>query len=269
MLIDTHSHINMMVKKEFDIPLTEMQARSAQTIIEQAACAGVTRFVNVGTSLVESNNCVLLARMFKDVYATIGTHPNDLKKEWRDDIGQYKKLLQEKERHKIVGIGEIGLDYHYPGFNKQLQYDGFKAQIELALEYNLPLVIHTRDAGDEILRVLQEYKQNGVRGTIHCFSEGLDFAREAIALGFVLGIGGTLTYPKNETLRQVCREVDLKSIILETDAPFLPPQSMRGQQNSPAAIAVIAQYLADLKEVSLQEVAQTTSATAAGLFTIV
>ncbi len=268
MLIDTHCHLNTIVKSEFDAPLPENFSELVQPYLDEARSHHVTRIINVGTSLIESINCVLLATHFKNIWATLGTHPNDLTADWKSDIVAYKKILQSSDKERIVGIGEIGLDYHYSDFDKQRQYDGFRAQIELALEHDLPIVIHTRDAADETLHVIEEYKQNNIRGIIHCFSENAAFAQHARELGFLLGIGGPLTYPKNQYLRDIFIETPLTSIVLETDAPFLPPQYMRGKKNSPAQIAYIAQFLADLKGVSLEEVAQATTQNAVQLFRI-
>ncbi len=268
MFIDTHCHMNMMIKKEFDVPLSDNYYPTALGIVEACQRIHIDMIINVGTSRVESDNCITLAQDFAIVYAAIGTHPNDATESWKNDIAHYKKLAMHKYDNKIVAIGETGLDYHYPNYNKQLQYDVFKAQIEIALEYDLALIIHTRDAQDETLHILEEYKHQGIRGVIHCFSEDLLFAQHAQKLGFAIGIGGTITYPKNGMLREVCRTMPLSSIILETDAPFLPPQPLRGTQNSPTNIPMIAQYLADLKETSINDVGVTTSQTARTLFTI-
>jgi TatD DNase family protein len=266
MLTDTHCHINMMIKKEFDVPIPTNFKELALPIITQAHQAGVTRIINVGTSVPESHNCIQLAQAFERCYATIGTHPNDLKSDWKKDIATYKKWLTSKETYKIVGIGEIGLDYHYPNYNKQMQYDGFRAQIELALEHDLAIVIHTRDAGGEVLELLAEYKNDGIRGVIHCFSEDQDFANYALELGFVLGIGGPLTYPKNKVLREIFTLVPLDKIILETDAPFLPPQKIRGKQNSPAQIVTVAEFLAELRGITIEEISKVTQATVSKVF---
>ncbi len=268
MFVDTHCHINTIIKKEFDQPLPNNFKELAEPIITQAKEHGITTIINVGTSLIESINCVQLAKAFPNVWATLGTHPNDLTNDWKNDVHTYKKMLQSADKERIVGIGEIGLDYHYENYDKQRQYDGFKAQIELALEFALPIVIHTRDAGDETLRVIEEYKQNNIRGIIHCFSENAAFAHEAQSLGFYLGMGGTITYPKNQYLRDICAQTPLTSIVLETDAPFLPPQYMRGKSNMPEQIRYIAQFLASIKEIELQEVAAQTTSNALGLFAI-
>lgn len=266
-LIDTHCHINTIIKKNFDTPLPDNFIELAEPIIQQAHSAGVTKIINVGTSLLESLNCIQLAKAFIHCYATIGIHPNDVKSNWHEELITLKKLLQDSS-NKIVGIGEIGLDYHYPNFDKQLQYAAFKGQIELALEHNLPIIIHTRDAQQEVLDVLEQYKSNKLRGIIHCFSEDQAFADRAIALNFVLGIGGTLTYPKNESLRTLFKSVCLESIVLETDAPFLPPQAIRGKPNTPAQIKTIAEFLAGLRNESITIIAKQTTQNAEKLFGI-
>jgi len=266
-LIDTHCHINMLVKKTFDTVLTAEDYKNAQEIIEQAREKQVSKIINVGTSYIESMNSIYLAQKFAGVYATVGIHPNDLTDTWQQELKELEQLIAQPE-NKIVGIGETGIDTHYPDYNLQKQKDAFRVQIELALKYNLALVVHTRDAPEETLRSLEEFKNSNLRGTIHCFSNDLFFAQEAIAMGFVIGIGGTLTYPKNNILRTVVTRIKLEHIILETDAPYLPVQKMRGKQNHPANIYDIAQYLADLRTNPFDLIARTTTQTAQKLFNI-
>jgi TatD DNase family protein len=271
MLIDTHCHINTMIKKDFDILLTIAEFPLAATIIQEATQAHVTKIINVGTSLIESINCVELAKTFEHCYAAVGIHPNDCTSTWQSDLKEMQKLwldisFNKHKNYKIVAIGECGLDRHYPDYNLARQKDAFKAQIEVALENSLALIVHTRDAGDETLRLLEEYKKENLRGVIHCFSEDQPFADTAIDFGFVLGIGGTITYPKNNALREVCKKVPLEKIILETDAPFLPPQSMRGKQNHPKNIALIAEFLAQLRQESFDIIAETTTKIAQSIF---
>lgn len=268
MLIDTHCHINMMVKEEFDTLLDQTQLIAAQKIIHDAATHNVTRIINVGTSVIESENCITIAQQNEHAYATVGIHPNDCTADWKIDIKTLTRYVQEKEKHKIVGIGEIGLDRHYKDHNLPRQKDAFRMQIELALAHDLAIVVHTRDAYDETLHVLDEYRTQIARGIIHCFSEDLAFAQEAINMNFAIGIGGTLTYPKNEDLRHLVTDLSLDNFVLETDAPFLPPQIMRGKQNNPKYIKTIAEYIANLRNESYEVVAQTTSATACKIFGI-
>ncbi|MEX0940894.1 MAG: TatD family hydrolase [Candidatus Babeliales bacterium] len=265
-MIDTHCHINMMIKKKFDVPIVSSELPHAKIIIEEAQQAQVNYIINVGTSLIESKNCIELAKTFKNLYASIGIHPNDCTAQWLKDFKELKPLLQKKESNKIIAIGECGFDKHYPGYNLQRQRDAFKAQVELALENDLPIIIHTRDAKDETLDALSEFSKDNIKGVIHCFSEDLAFAKEVINLNFLLGIGGTLTYPKNNILRQVFTTINLEHIILETDAPFLPPQIIRGKENHPKYILTIAEYLAEIRNESLLTIATQTTANARKLF---
>lgn len=255
-----------MVKKTFDQPLTEQEIEYARIIIQEAEQLDVTTIINVGTSLVESQNCIELAKKYAHNFAVIGIHPNDLTSSWSNDFKELKSLIKKKEILKIVGVGETGLDRHYPDYNIQRQKDAFKAHIELALEHNVGLVVHTRDAHEETLRSLEEYKGQITRGIIHCFSEDQSFANTVIDWHFALGIGGTITYPKNLALREVVVNVGLENIVLETDAPFLPPQIIRGKQNAPLHIRTVADYIAQLKEASFENVATVTTKNAKRIF---
>jgi TatD DNase family protein len=270
-LIDTHCHINCMIKKRFDQLITLNEFPYAGAIVDEASACHVTKIINVGTSLIESINCVELAKSFNQCYAAVGIHPNDCIPQWHHDLQEIKSLWFDKsfpkhKNYKIVAIGECGLDYHYADYNAQRQKDAFKAHIELSLEHSLPLIVHTRDAGDETLRSLEEYKNQGIKGVIHCFSEDQSFADTALEFGFVLGIGGTLTYPKNTALRDIFQTIPLEKIILETDAPFLPIQAMRGKQNHPRYILDIARFLAELRNKPFETIAKKTSQTALDLF---
>lgn len=268
MFIDTHCHINMMIKKNFDQPINTHELESAQLYIEQAHKAGVSFIINVGTSVIESQNCISLAKHYKNLFATVGIHPNDCTQEWKKDFNTIKEMVKDKEINKIVGIGECGIDLHYPNSDFKRQKDAFKAHIELALENNLALVIHSRDAYDETLSILGEFHADIKRATIHCFSYDLPFAQKVISWGFYIGIDAPITYPKNETLRSVVSSVGLDHSVLETDAPFLPPQHLRGKQNHPYHIKTIADYIANLLNVSFEQVASKTTNNALALFDI-
>ena len=268
MFVDTHCHLNIMTKKDFDVPLRDEHFPQIKNIIDQAAAAGVTKIVNVGTSLQESINSVEIAKRFDPVVATVGLHPCDCTPDWRKDIEGLKKLLEHKQENKIVGIGEVGLDFFHKPFDAQRQKDAFKAQIELSLEHELALVIHVREAGDELLRVLEEYAKDIKRAVIHCFCQSQDFADQVIEWGFYLGIDAPITYPKNELLRSVVKNVPLENLVLETDAPFLPPQKLRGKGNSPAYIPMFTPLIADIKGVSVDDVARVTTANALKLFSL-
>lgn len=268
MFVDTHCHVNILAKDTFDVPLTSDDLTRAQHIINDAARHDVPILVNVGTSIIESQNCIEVTKLNPNMYAVVGIHPNDITLDWKKDIQSLKAMLANKKTNNIVGIGECGFDFHYPDYNKQKQYDVFKAQIELALEHNCALVIHSRDAYEETLSMLEEFKNDITRGVLHCFSYDQAFAEQAIAWNYVLGIGGTITYPRNNELRSIVQSVPLEKIVLETDAPFLPPQIMRGKRNHPRYIVAIAEFIAKLKDTPVAAIASTTTQAACTLFGI-
>ena len=268
MFIDTHCHLNMLAKREFDTPLEESHFPIIGSFIEQAKTVGVSTIINVGTSLQESLNSIAIAKKFPNVFATVGLHPCDCTPTWRDDFKEIVKLARNHEKNKIVGIGEVGLDFYHKPFDKQRQIDAFKSQIELSLECNLALVVHVREAADELLRVLEEYRKEIKQAVIHCFCQEQYVADMVIDWGFFIGIDAPLTYPKNELLRSVVTKVPLSSIVLETDSPFLPPQSYRGKQNVPAYIPLFVPLIAELKGVSIEEVGRQTTLNAKKLFSI-
>lgn len=267
MFIDTHCHLNMMVKKTFDVQLREDDISCIARIVDEAASAGVSKIVNVGTSQTETYNAIAIAQRFSSVFATAGIHPCDCRADWRKDFAAIIQLAFDKEKNRIVAIGETGLDFYHKPFDKQRQIDAFKAHIELSLKTDLPLVIHVRHAADETLRVLEEYCTE-IKGVQHCFMQDLDFARQLLAWGLFIGLDAPIGYPKNEQLRCVIAQVPLERIVLETDSPFLPPQQYRGKQNSPKYIPLIAQELADIKDVSLAEIERLTTCNAQNLFNI-
>jgi TatD DNase family protein len=266
MFVDTHCHLSILAQKKFDTLFTPQTISAVTPIIDAAAAHDVRYIIDIGTSLIESKNCMQTARTYPGVYAVVGIHPNDLKHGWRDDLKEIAMLARTKQDNKIVGIGECGFDFHYPDYNINQQRDAFKIQIDCALENDLALVVHTRNARDETLKTLEEYKGQIKKGIIHCFSEDQEFANIVIGWGFALGIGGIITYPKNNALRDIVSTISLRAFVLETDAPFLPIQSMRGKQNHPQYIPDIAQYIAALRNQPLETIAQATTANALRIF---
>lgn len=265
MFVDTHCHLNMMVGKEVDAPLQQEDFAVITRIIAEATAVDVKKIINVGTSVAETYNSIAIAQRFECVWASAGIHPCDTTSDWRSHLKTLRKLLEDKENNKIVAVGETGLDYYHQPYDKKLQHDVFKAHIELALENGLPLIVHVREAADDVLRILEEFKGQA-RGVNHCFAQEKYVADQLIEWGFYVGIDGPITYPKNESFRQVVAQLPLSSIILETDAPFLPPQQYRGKQNHPAYIPLFAQTIADLHAVSLADLAAVTSKNVHNLF---
>lgn len=273
MLIDTHCHINCMLRgyktKSAYTEFTPTEIQHANTIISQADRQDVKLIINVGTDLIESLTCIKLAQLYKNCYAIVGIHPNDATENWKSDFKEISSYVKNTQENKIIGIGECGIDLHYENYNLPRQQDAFKAQIELSLEYNLALSIHSRDAAEETFKVIDQYRnESNFRGIMHCYAYDQGYADEAIKSKLVLGIGGTLTYPKNEILRSIVKNIRLTDIVLETDAPFLAPQVVRGTENCPANIKIIAEYIANLREISYEDVANTTTATVQRLFTL-
>lgn len=251
------------------VPLTQEEKSKCIEIIKDAAQHKVSTIINVGTTLVESKMSIEVAELSPNIYATVGLHPNSTKKDsWKEIVAEFRTFIKQHPE-KVVGVGECGIDKHYPNYNLEVQRDAFRAQIELALEYNLGLVVHSRDAAEETLNILDEYKnETHFRGTMHCYSYTLDYAQDILKMNFVLGLGGTITYKKNDFLREVAKETPLSRIVLETDAPFLAPQEYRGKPNKPAYIKNIAEYLAELKNESFATVATQTTENALRLFNI-
>lgn len=267
MFIDTHCHLNMMVEKKVDEALQQHHIDQIGSIISQAHAVGVYKIVNVGTSLAETHNSIMIAQHFPSVFASAGIHPCDTHELWRKDFKDIEKLVAYKERYNIVAIGETGLDYYHQPYNKQRQKDAFKAHIELALAHDLPLVVHVREAADDVLEILSEYAPDA-HGVNHCFCHEKYVADQFISWGWFLGIDGPITYKKNEAFRRLVATLPLEHLILETDAPFLPPQHYRGKKNSPSYIPLFAQTIADLHEISLEELGRITSHNAQQLFAL-
>jgi len=249
--------------------LSVTEKQHADNIIQQADEHDTKKIINVGTDLIESMTCIELAELYKNCYAIVGIHPNDLTENWTHEFKKIKSLVKNSSENKIIGIGECGIDTHYENYNLSRQQDAFKAHIELALESNLALSIHSRDAAEETFKVIDQYsKESNFKGIMHCYSYDQSYAKQAIDFNLVLGIGGTLTYPKNEYLRNIVQNINLNKIVLETDAPFLPPQTLRGKENSPAHIKIIANFIANLRNITYEEVANTTTLTANNLFNL-
>lgn len=247
MYIDTHCHLSMEDYDDID------------KVIEENKNALVEKIVVSGCSRKSIDEVMNLKDKYDMVYVTIGYHPEYADTVTEADLDYLKSLLGEK---KVVGIGEIGLDYHYTKENKDKQIWLFEEQLKIADALNLPVVIHSRDATMDTINILKKYK---VIGIIHCFSGSLETANIYISMGFLLGIGGVVTF-KNSKLKDVVKEVPLESIVLETDSPYLAPVPFRGKINSSKYLEYIANFIADIKNISVDELAEITSRNASSLF---
>ena len=247
MYIDTHCHLSIEDYLDID------------KVIEENKDALVEKIVVSGCSRESIEEVMDLKDRYDMVYVTIGYHPEYADTVTESDLDYLKSLLGEK---KIIGIGEIGLDYHYTKENKDKQLWLFEEQLKIADAFNLPVVIHSRDATMDTINTLKKYK---VKGIIHCFSGSLETANIYISMGFLLGIGGVVTF-KNSKLKDVVKEVPLESIVLETDSPYLAPVPFRGKINSSKYLEFIANFIADIKNISVEELAEITSRNASSLF---
>lgn len=195
-------------------------------------------------------------------FAMLGLHPCDVKANWQDELGTINTAIHQ---HKIYAIGEIGIDLYWDKTFLKEQVEAFKMQIDWAKKLKLPIVIHCRDAFDEVYAILQEEQDEDLRGIFHCFTGTLEQAQKVIALGFYLGIGGVVTY-KNAGLDKIVQQIDLKYIVLETDSPYLTPVPHRGKPNESSYLIYVAQKVADLHQISLETVAAITTGNSKFIF---
>lgn len=247
MFIDTHCHLSSSDYDDIDLVINENRKAGMEKIIVSAC------------DKKDFEEAFLLSEKYKDVFLTIGYHPEYVDDIVPADIVELDVLLKKE---KVVGVGEIGLDYHYTKDNREAQIALFEQQLALAEKNNMPVVIHSRDATEDTINTLKKYK---VKGVIHCFSGSLEVAEIYIRMGFKLGIGGVVTF-SNSNLYKVVEKIGLPNIVLETDSPYLAPVPYRGKQNSSKYVPVIAQKIADILGLSLEEVASVTTSNACELF---
>ena len=254
-LFDTHCHlVDDLYKKEW----------SPEDLIKESFSQGVNRLMTVSCSYEETSNLVEIATRYPEVYASLGVHPNNAKRVMSSaELNQWYLLT---EHSSTAAIGECGLDYHYDGFDKDLQKKVFVQQIEFAISQKLPLIIHCRDAFDDLFNIIEHFKGK-ITGVIHCFSGTLEQARRGISLGFKLGFGGIITFANAGELREVVTSIPVSSILLETDSPYLSPVPYRGTVNRPSKVKIVANKVASLRKLSLQDVTSITTANAFELFT--
>ena len=217
-------------------------------ILKDAKEVGVSRVINAAYNLESSKEVMALVKKYPEMYGVVGLHPENIEEDF--DYTIFDNLDK-----KIVGIGEIGLDYHYTKDNKDKQIEVFERQLDIAEKLNLPVVIHSREAAGDTLEILKRHHNFGV---IHSYSGSLEMAREYIKLGFVLGINGVVTF-KNCNLKDTLKNIDMNSIVLETDSPYITPVTFRVTQNNPGKMMNTARFVADIYGVSLSELAEITN----------
>mgnify|MGYP000900286754 FL=1 len=240
MFVDTHCHI---FKSYYD---------NIDEVLNNASNNNVKYYINNGSDREYNKEVLELVKQYDNMYGALGIHPETVDDYSLDDIEFIKNNLSNE---KIVAIGEIGLDYHYTKENKDEQIKLLKMQLSLAEEYNLPVIIHSRDATEDTINTLKKFN---CRGTIHSFSGSLETAKIYIKMGYLLGVNGVITF-KNCNIKDVIKEVGLDNIVLETDSPYLTPVPYRGMQNNPSHILDIAKFVSELYNVSLEELSYRTN----------
>ena len=252
MLFDTHAHMN---DPAFDA--------DRESIFLGLKDKGVEYVMNVGCCLASSKDCIKLAETYPFVYASIGTHP-DAADEVNDDV--LEAYRQMAKHPKVLAIGEIGLDYYYETIPREIQIRAFRMQMDLARELNMPVIIHERNAHDDGMRVVKEFKD--VTGVFHCYSGSAEMARQLVNMGWYIGFTGVLTFKNARKAVETAQSIPLERIVLETDCPFMAPEPFRGKRNDPGYVPCMAKKLAELRGLSVEEVTEITTENAKRLYRI-
>ena len=253
-IIDTHAHLD---GEEFTGDFEAMLARAIE--------AGVSRIITCGTTLESSEKAIALAEKYPQIFAAVGIHPQEIHNAQKSDI---EKIAELAKNPKVVGIGEMGLDFHRKVVHEEEQIQGLKRQLELARELRLPVIIHNRQATKEMIEVLGDWVQKAqvkTPGVIHCFQENAENARIFLEMGFYLAFGGYIGYPKS-LMAEVIKTVPENQLLAETDAPYLPPQKYRGQRNEPAYIRFTVEKMAGILGLSAERAAEITTENAYRVF---
>ncbi len=245
MYIDTHVHLNA---DQYDEDLQE--------VIDRALKSKVEKMVVIGFDRKTITRAIDLAERYDFIYAVVGWHPVDAVDCTIEDLEWIEQLAAHK---KVVGIGETGLDYYWDKSPKDIQQDIFRKQIQLAKRVNLPIIIHNREATEDVLSILREEDAQQVGGVMHCFGGSVETARESIDMNFMISLGGPVTFKNAKKPKQVAAEIPLEHLMIETDAPYLAPHPYRGKRNEPSYVPLVAEEIARLKELPVETVAQATT----------
>lgn len=254
MLIDSHAHLD---DKRFDNDRDE--------IIKNLKSNGVELVINIGADVPSSVKGVSLSEEYENIYATVGVHPHDAKDVDETTIELLRALAK---KDKVVAIGEIGLDYHYDNSPRDIQRKWFREQIKLAKELNLPIVVHEREASQDVYDIIKEESDENLTGVIHCFSGSLEMAKEYIKLGFYISFAGPVTFKNARIPKEVAKEIPLDRLLIETDSPYLTPEPYRGKRNDPTHVRYVAEKIAELKNIKYDEIVKATNENTKKLFNI-
>ena len=252
MLFDTHAHMN---DPAFD--------EDREEVLLSLEGKGVGAMLNVGCCLESSKDCIAMAEKYPFVYASVGSHPDSADEVNEEVIEAYRQMAKHP---KVMAIGEIGLDYYYETIPRQIQQEAFRMQMALAKELNMPVIVHERNAHDDGMRIVKEFK--GVTGVFHCYSGSAEMARQLVDMGWYIGFTGVLTFKNARKAVETAERIPLERIVLETDCPFMAPEPHRGKRNDPGYLPYMAQRLADIRGISLEEVVRVTTENAKKLYRI-
>ncbi|HAQ41537.1 MAG TPA: hydrolase TatD [Clostridiales bacterium] len=242
--MDSHAHLD-----------DERFNKDREDVINALNENGIEAVLDPGADLNSSKLAVALADRYPFIYAAVGCHPHDSKFMNDDAMNTFRQLAKNK---KVVGIGEIGLDYFYDNSDRETQKIWFREQIRLAKELDLPYIVHDRDAHEDVFRIMKEEHYDGTRGILHCYSSSVEMAKEFVKLGFYISLGGPVTFKKSKTPKLVAKEIPLDKLLIETDSPYLTPEPFRGKRNEPKYVRYVAEEIARIKEVPVEVIAENT-----------
>ncbi|TDX32285.1 TatD DNase family protein [Modicisalibacter xianhensis] len=254
MFVDSHCHLDRL-----DLAA---HGGSLDAALDAARARGVRQFLAIAVTLDGVENLAGIARAHEDVVISAGVHPMHS----ADDEPSMEAIKACAERFDAVAIGETGLDFHYDTIDRNIQRERFKRHLQAATELELPVIVHTRDAREETLQLIREHTNPAVGGVLHCFTEDIDMAREAVRLGFFISLSGIVTFRNAESIRELARRVPLDRLLIETDSPYLAPVPHRGKPNEPQWVVEVAECIARERGISIDEVAMQTTANFYRLF---
>lgn len=240
MIFDTHAHYD---DEAFD--------EDREALLNRMQAGGIGRIVNIGANMRTSEMTVELTKQYDFIYGAVGVHPNDVGEMKEEDL---QRLCQWAGLERIVAIGEIGLDYHYDEPERAIQFQWFEAQMELARQVQLPIVVHSRDAAKDTVDLMKACHAEEIGGVVHCYSYTKELAREFLNMDYYFGVGGVLTFPNAKKLKEAVEYIPLEKIVLETDCPYLAPVPNRGKRNSSLNLPYVAEVLAEIKGLPVEEI---------------
>lgn len=247
MLIDSHCHLDSIDLEPYDGDLN--------LALDAARKRGIHQFLCIGVSLENRQTVVDIAHQFSDVVASVGVHPCDVEA----GTATIEQLVEWGQDRKVVALGETGLDYHYAEQTKELQQESFALHLEAGTRAGLPVIVHTREAREDTLDLIRNHGSEEHAGVLHCFTENWDMARRAMDMNYYISLSGIVTFRNAEALREVARQVPLDRLLVETDSPYLAPVPYRGKSNQPQYVREVAEYVADVKNISFEQLAEQTT----------